>query len=85
MSRRGHGEGSIFRRQDGRWVARLDLGYQAGKRQRKEFYGRTRRAVQEQLTAALRDHQQGLPVATDRQTVARYLDRWLQDTARPTV
>jgi len=30
--RRGRGEGSIFRRTNGRWAAQLDLGYFGGKR-----------------------------------------------------
>jgi hypothetical protein len=32
--RRGPGEGSIYQRADGRWVAILDLGWQAGRRKR---------------------------------------------------
>ena len=42
-----------------------------GKRTRQYFYGDNRRAVQQQLMAALRDQQQGLPVAGDRQQVYR--------------
>ena len=38
-ARRGQGEGSVFQRADGRWVAKLDLGWENGKRKRKEFYG----------------------------------------------
>ena len=34
-TRRGRGEGSITRRADGRWMARVDLGWQDGKRRRK--------------------------------------------------
>jgi integrase len=42
--------------------------------------------VQEQLTRALRDVQQGLPVATDdRQTVEQYLRGWLEEAVRPSV
>ncbi len=77
MTRRGHGEGSIFRAKDGRWVAMLDLGYVLGRRKRKAFYGETRRAVQERLAAALRDTQKGLPVVAERQTVAEHLESWL--------
>jgi hypothetical protein len=33
--RRGHGEGSISKRDDGRWEARVDLGWRDGKRRRK--------------------------------------------------
>jgi len=86
MARRGANEGTISLRKDGRWQARLHLGYEAGRRRRKSFYGHTRREVQEQLTRALRDQQQGIPVATDeRQTVEQYLRRWLTDAVRPSV
>jgi integrase len=51
-----------------------------------DFYGPTRKVVQEQLTRALRELQQGLPIATDdRQTVEQYLRRWLEDAVRPSV
>ena len=43
--RRGQGEGAIFQRKDGRWVASLDLGWSDGKRQRQHLQGRTRREV----------------------------------------
>jgi len=90
MSKRGQNEGTICKRDDGRWVAALNLGYTVGKdgtrrRHRKWFYGATRREVQEALTKALRDHQQGLPVAVEKQTVAQYLDRWLADVAKPSL
>ena len=85
MAKRGQNEGSIYKRRDGRWVATISLGYKAGKRCRKSFYGKTRRTVQEQLTAALRAHQQGLPAAPERQNVANFLERWLEDSVRPSV
>jgi len=47
MRRRGHGEGSIYRRADGRWVAVLDLGGVDEKRCRKSLYGKTRREAAE--------------------------------------
>jgi integrase len=84
MSRRGHGEGSIHKRSDGRWAAVLDLGYQDGKRKRKYFYGETRREVAERLIAAQRDHQQGLPALGERQTLGQYLTGWLAAT-KPTI
>jgi len=88
--RRGHDEGSITKRADGSWEAKISLGYRSGKdgkvrRVRKSFYGKTRREVADKLNLALRDHQQGLPVAVERQTVATFLDRWLEEVVRPTV
>jgi hypothetical protein len=38
MARRGHGEGSISQRTDGRWVPRLELFPGNGKRDRKYIY-----------------------------------------------
>lgn len=85
-SRRGHGEGSIYRREsDGKWCCVVDLGRVNGKRKRKTIYGRTRKEVAEKLKAVLRDQQQGLPIAVARQTVGLFLERWLAEVARPTL
>jgi hypothetical protein len=82
-SRRGHGEGSIYpRASDGQWVASVDLGNVNGKRKRKTFYGSSRREVAEKLKVALREQQQGLPIAAERQTVEQLLQRWLDDVVR---
>lgn len=82
--RRGHGEGSIYQREsDGKWCTAVDLGYGDDKRKRKVIYGKTRKEVAEKLKVALRDQQQELPVAVERQTVAQFFERWLADTIAP--
>ena len=76
MTKRARNEGSIYRQQtDGRWVAAISVGYRNGHRRRKKFFGATRGAVAAQLTQALHDHQHGLPVAPDRQTVGNRFSR----------
>lgn len=82
-SRRGHGEGSISQRSDGRWTARVDLGYVNGKRKRKQIYGKTRKEVAEALKVLLRNQQQGLDITVERQTVGEFLTRWLADIVEP--
>lgn len=83
---RGHNEGSIYLRQDGRWAATVNLGYEGGRRVRKSFYAKTRRDVQEKLTKALREIQLGHAVRSDdRETMAAYLVRWLDTSARQRV
>ena len=82
--RRGHNEGSIYQRDDGRWVAAVDLGYVDGKRKRKPIYGKTRAEVAHKLTTALKAKQDGLPLTGERQTVAAYLTTWLE-SVRPSV
>ncbi len=75
MARRGHGEGSIYHRKDGRWAATITLD----NHKRKTFYGGTRKEVQERLKVALRDQQQGTLITTPQQTVAQYLQQWLEN------
>ena len=74
MSKRANGEGSIWKRSDGRWEARVSL--ESG--QRKAFYGKTRQDVARKLAAALKASQDGLPTVGERQTVRQYLKGWLE-------
>ena len=77
-TRRGRGEGSITRRADGRWMARVDLGWQDGKRRRKTLYGRTKREVQDRLRETLHRTEKGLPPIPEQETVGAFLRRWLE-------
>lgn len=79
QKRRGHNEGSIRQRSDGKWEARLSLPN--GKR--KSLYAKTRREAQDKLKAALRDLDNGLDLSIRRQTVGQFLDRWLEDVVKP--
>ena len=84
--RRGNGEGSIFQRADGRWSAAIAVGYNSdGKRQRRTIYGRSKKAVQDQLLRLQASMLEGTLCSPTKLTVAKYLDRWLEDAARPTV
>jgi integrase len=49
---RGKTEGTLYRRADGRWEARLNLGYVNGRRKRKCFYAHTRAAAAALLAEA---------------------------------
>ena len=82
-TRRGNGEGSIYKRKDGRWVGVINVGYEGGKRRRKSFYGDTRRQVADRLAAALRDTKLGLALTEDQITVGQFLDTWLVEVAKP--
>lgn len=81
MGKRGNNEGTITKRIDGRWEARMSLGN--GKR--KAFYGKTRKEVAGKLTKALRDQQQHLPIVSEQDTVAAFLASWLEDVAKPSL
>ena len=81
QKQRGHGEGSIYQRKDGRWVASLTL--EGGKR--KEFYGKTRKEAYEKLKKAQHQQQQGTLVTGSQQTVKQYLEQWLEQVHKPTI
>ena len=75
--RRGKGEGSIYRRRDGQWVASVDLGPLDGRRRRKSVYGKTQKEVRDKLRALQRTVDAGSLPAPANLTVARYLEDWL--------
>src|SRR5689334_21141510 len=80
VRKRGNNEGSITKRRDGRWMARVTLP----DGRRKTYYAATRQEAARLLAAALRDQDKGLPVVGEKQTVAQYLQDWLV-VVRPTL
>jgi integrase len=77
--RRGHGEGTIFQRSDGRWEGKIDLGWKDGRRVRKSYYAETRGEVQEKLTKALHDQDRGIgPTNGSSPTLAVFMADWLK-------
>jgi integrase len=79
-TKRGNSEGSLTKRSDGRWEARISLSEGT----RKSFYAKTRQEAARRLAEAMRDRDRGLPITGERQTVAQFLSVWLE-TIRPTV
>jgi integrase len=77
--RRGRGEGSIYKRKDGSWVAQ----YHDGNR-RRYIYGKTRKDVAARLSEAIAERDSGLVYDSENLKVADYLDRWL-DAIRDTL
>jgi integrase len=77
----GHGEGSIYKRKDGRWAASITVEG----RKRKTLYGKTRKEVQEKLNTALHQQQQGTLVTTPQQKVEQFLVHWLEDVHKHSV
>jgi len=82
---RGAGEGSIMRRRDGRWMARLELERINSKRRRKFIYGRTREAVANKLAEAQVARHNGLLIPIGRRTVKQHLREWLDIIKPPRV
>lgn len=83
--KRGNGQGAVFKRKDGRWVAVQTLGFDAAGRQlRRHFYGSSKSEVGRRLEDALHARRTGMAPPDERRTVARQLSDWLEGI-RPTV
>jgi integrase len=52
---------------------------------RKVFTAPTRHQVQDELAAALRDLQLGIPIVSEKQTAGRFLEHWIEQVVKPTV
>jgi integrase len=78
--RRGHGEGSVHKRVDGRWVGVVDLGWHGGKRRRKYVYAATRREAQDKVQRVHEERRRTGSVADDRITLAMFAREWLTAT-----
>jgi integrase len=77
VGRRGHGEGSVYRRsRNGKWVGSVELGRgTSGERIRRTVVRASKRAVLDRLDELRRHAAQG--VAPDNaRTVAQYLNWW---------
>src|SRR5713101_439095 len=81
MGRRGHGEGSITQRKDGRYQAAITLE----NHKRKYFYGKTRKEVQDKLNRALYEQKQGTLATGPQQLLKVYLTNWLEQVCRPSM
>ncbi len=77
MARRIKGEGSVYQRKDGRWVAVLPLV--DGKK--KFLYGKTQRDALKELQRAQQGKMQGVLITTSDQTLTVFCTSWLHDTA----
>ena len=78
MAKRGQNEGSIRKRKDGTWEARVTIGISAdGKQQRKSLYGKTRQEVHNKMTDLLNNLQKGIITNPTEMTLAEWLDFYM--------
>ena len=78
MAKRADGEGTVTRRSDGRWMARLTVGRDAnGKVHRASVYGTTQADVVTKLQSLRQQRDVNAKSIFGKDTVAAYLQRWL--------
>lgn len=75
--KRGQGEGTIYRRADGRWCAQATIG---GKR--RTVYGQTGREVRAKLSALLTDSDKGIMPSEEVINLAQLVERWLETVVK---
>lgn len=88
MSKKSHkngaGEGSIRKRTNGRWEARITTGYnpQTGKQVQKSIYGKTREEVARKLTAIRSSLDEGTYVEPSKMRTGEWVQKWMNDYAK---
>ncbi len=86
MAKRGQNEGSIRKRKDGTWEARVTIGIDDnGKQIRKSLYGKTRKDVSEKMTDLLNNLQKGIITNPTEMTVGEWLDEYMRTYKKPHV
>ncbi|WP_329218924.1 tyrosine-type recombinase/integrase [Streptomyces sp. NBC_01485] len=75
-------EGTIYLRKDGRWEGSAYVLTTDGTYKRRSVYGKTWDDAHEKLTKLKADSLSGLPVATNKMTIAEYLTYWLTNIAK---
>ena len=79
MGRRIQGEGSVYQRKDGRWVAVITTD--EGKK--KFVYRKTQKEALKELQLANQAKMQGTLITTKDQKLKDFLTQWLTDSAQP--
>lgn len=83
-ARRMSGEGGLYQRADGMWVAAIDLGIDySGKRRRKVMKSRTQAGALEKLRAARADLGKFGDLPTASPTVEEWMNQWLREVVLP--
>lgn len=77
--RRTRGDGGLYQRADGYWVGVVELPPADGKRQRRRVVRRDRNAAIAELKKLRGDVDSGRIAVTGSTTVAKWLDRWLNE------
>lgn len=84
MSKRANGEGTISKRKDGRWQGMVTLGRDSsGKRVRRTVYGKTQQECRDKLDTLRRQVGRNLDWKQQSDSVAKYLQGWLESTIKP--
>lgn len=77
MGKRANGEGTIYQRKDGRWVAQITYVANDGQKKRKTFYGTQQQEVVEKMRKFIADIERSEVIEPNKLTTAQWLKEWL--------
>lgn len=77
--KRSNGDGSLYRRRDGRWVGAFYAPTVSGGRRRVVVYGKTREEARDKMNKAQQDSRAGIPVPDEIWKLGPYLEYWLEN------
>lgn len=80
-SKRANGEGSIYKRKDGRWSGQVsgEINPFTGKIRRVTVYGKSRNEVQNKVRKLLNDRESGISIGQDKITLETWLSTYLNN------
>ena len=79
MAKRDNGEGTIFKRKDGRWCAKINVTLPNGEIKRVAITKKDRAAVKAQMEEWRERNKKHLPFVEEDWTVEAYITHWLED------
>ena len=84
MAKRGvNGEGTIYKRKDGRFECAAYFVTSSGTRKRIRVYSRTWQGAHDKLVEAKMQAQQGVPVPDKSWKLSEFMDNWLENVVKP--
>lgn len=81
MSKRANGEGSIYQKPDGTWVAQVNLGWPDGKCKRAYRSAKTKAEASQKLRKLLAERDAGRPITTGVPTLGAWLTTYMEEVA----
>lgn len=82
-TQRANGNGTVYQRADGRWIARAYVLTPDGTMRRRDFYGATEAEANGKMVAAQAKSNEGIPADATGWTIERFLLYWLEHIVKP--
>lgn len=78
--KRGNGEGTIYKRSDGRWSGQVTVGRNPnGSPKRRAVYGKSRKEVADKIAEILSDIKAGDYIEPSKTTLGDWMDIWMRE------